>query len=63
MKAKDVFLCAVDALLTVIWWWFWYGILTLILGDGWGFLLVLGIVFAAKIYERDKKAKLNERTA
>lgn len=60
MSPRDVAECAIGALLTVIWWWFWYGIVITILGNTWGFLIVLGLVFAVEIVKKSAKKTSKE---
>jgi|WetSurMetagenome_2_1015567.scaffolds.fasta_scaffold1700772_2 hypothetical protein len=43
---------AFNAFFTVLWWWFWYGLVASILGNASGFILVFAFSFAYKASSR-----------
>ena len=60
MSTGDVGECLFNAVFKVIWWWFWYGVMTAILGSMWGFLLVLVLSFTFEIIKKATSTKQAE---
>lgn len=57
MKALDVGECAFDAIVRVVWWWVWFGIVSSFLGNAWGFVIVLAVVFLNNLAKKRKGLK------
>ena len=51
MIVEHIFNSFVEAILKCLWWWFWYGIVSEILGTAWGFAFVFVLTFASQMYK------------
>ena len=57
MSARDFAECALGAVFQVAWWWIWYGIVVAFMGNGWGFALVLCMVFINNVWKLENRRR------